>query len=42
MKRIIIKTFNEISPKELAFAFELGYESNLDYKNKIVELIMED
>ena len=42
MKRIVIKDFLSISPKEIVFAEDLGYDSHIDYKNKVVTLTMEE
>ena len=42
MKRLVIKSFLDISPKDIVFAEELGYDSHIDYDNKSVVLVMED
>jgi hypothetical protein len=42
MKRIVVKAFLDISPKDIVFAEELGYDSHIDYDNKTVVLAMED
>jgi len=36
MVEIILKTFNEVSPREIAIMDSIGYESELLYKERIV------